>query len=325
MTYRPELDALRALAILLVAGFHAKVPGLRGGFLGVDLFFVLSGYLITRLLSEEYAATGGLRLGRFYVRRLCRLYPALLALVATCLALSAFSPRSLGEQWRDAAVVTLYLSDYGRAFWRVPEFLSHTWSLAVEEHFYLVWPLLLLAVLKLPMRWRIAALLAGAGAATWWRWHELFATFDWLQVYYRFDTRLSGLFLGGALAMWNPRLGRHWAGIAILAFALALSMSHWRNPKALTSAMLIAELASALLICSTSSFRGVQALAWLGRMSYGFYLWHYPIMKLVREYHGWPIVFIAGCVGGLAMAALSYYTIERAFRRSRATTPVPAS
>ena len=140
--YNPELDGLRAVAVVLVISDHCCVPVFDQGYFGVDLFFVLSGFLITRLLIDEIDDTGRVDLWRFYLRRLLRLAPPLLLfLTAYMLIAPRLWPQfDLLLHMRDAALAVFYLSDYSQAFWHNPKVLIHTWSLSVEEHFYLIWP-----------------------------------------------------------------------------------------------------------------------------------------------------------------------------------------
>lgn len=141
-TYIPALDGMRAVAVLVVVFFHAKVPGFGGGFFGVDVFFVLSGYLITRLLLQEQQATGRVALPHFYLRRLRRLYPALLLFLAVYLMLAATvlngPPYAMRLHLRDALLSAVYLQDYAKMLDLYPFWLRHMWSLSIEEHFYLV-------------------------------------------------------------------------------------------------------------------------------------------------------------------------------------------
>jgi peptidoglycan/LPS O-acetylase OafA/YrhL len=201
MPYNPALDGLRAVAVMLVVLFHARAPIAFGGYLGVDIFFVLSGYLITSLLLSELDTKGTLDLRRFYLRRLLRLTPALFAMLAVYLIVAPFLWPATTDHGKQAAIAATYLSDYAVAFWGTPDFLSHTWSLSVEEHFYLLWPLVLLAACR---RWDRRSLVwvfgAAYGLATLVRWVCIVKGQSWEQVYYRFDTHLSGLMLGAWLA-----------------------------------------------------------------------------------------------------------------------------
>lgn len=165
--------------------------------------------MITRLLAEEIDVLGKINLWGFYLRRLLRLAPPLLLLLAVYLAIA---PRlwpqfSLWEHIRDAALAGLYLSDYARAFWDNPKILQHTWSLSVEEHFYFIWPFVVLLLARIEFRWRIACLFGLYLLATAWRIFE-YEGLGWAATYFRFDTRMSGLIFGALLATFLPYVGR---------------------------------------------------------------------------------------------------------------------
>jgi len=317
----PQLDGLRAVAVLAVVAFHARVPWLSGGFLGVDVFFVLSGFLITQLLAQEYARNGRIALIDFYLRRLRRLYPALLAMLAAYLVAAPFAFPEHDQHPRDAAVAALYLSDYGRAFFEVPWYLQHTWSLSVEEHFYLVWPLALLAVFRLPKRWHVPAVILLAVAATVWRLSVVLWVDQWYQPYYRFDTRLSGLMLGSALALWRPKMHAAAGAAGVAMLAAALVSAQWRMLNGLIGWAALAEIGSALLVITAHKLPGLgwSPLVWVGKLSYGIYLWHYPIAYWFRANdYGWATTALTSLVLSILMAAISYATVERSYRLSRA-------
>ncbi|HAL23982.1 MAG TPA: acyltransferase [Stenotrophomonas sp.] len=318
MRYNPALDGLRAIAVAVVFGFHVGAPGFAGGFLGVDVFFVLSGFLITRILGEEQRSAGTIQLLPFYAKRLLRLYPALLLVVAAYLA--------AGSRWfghdinhgRDALIASLYLSDYGNAYFNSPVVLIHTWSLSVEEHFYLLWPLVLLAALRMSRPGQLATFGLLFVLATLWRWDVVDSGNDWRIAYYSFDTRLSGLFLGGFLAVWRPQSGPKASlatGLAgLAAIAVAVGFSGWREYPSLKGWMLLAELGSAAAVYGACQIKLLTrpALVWPGRMSYGIYLWHYPIVYWLRDqYWDWPQMLATAGALSVAAAAASFYLIER--------------
>jgi peptidoglycan/LPS O-acetylase OafA/YrhL len=338
MKYVPALDGLRAIAILMVLVFHAHGPIAHGGFVGVDVFFVLSGFLITSLLLAERDATGGIDLRAFYRRRLLRLTPPLFAMLAVYLVIAPLAwPR--GHHVASALVSALYLADYGRAFWGVPWELVHMWSLSVEEHYYLLWPLLLLLSRR---RWtgRHLAIALGAAyvAATLWRAACIAHGQTWEQVYFRFDTRFSGIVLGSALAASarEPALlatVRRYVPAAIWwlpVVALGVSRYELGSTEVATWGFTVIELATAaVLIDVLQQPAGLlaralsrPALVWFGTMSYGVYLWHYPVFKAMRDAMGWPwwLQIAAGTPLSVGIAALSFHTIE-AFARRRRLTP----
>lgn len=309
LTHRPELDGLRALSVLAVVGLHSQVDGLRGGAVGVDVFFVLSGYLITRVLLENQPT-----MASFYVRRARRLVPALaLMLSAYLLVMPVIRPGL--PHLRDVALAFFYLSDYSYAFWKAPHYLAHTWSLSVEEHFYLLWPLILL-------RWQpsVRALVAAYVAATLWRYVQT----EWHPAYFRFDTRMSGLILGCILAR-VPRVNLPaWPGLVILAL-IVVAFSYPPDMRLLKEARTFAELAAALLILGRPpSWLSSSPLVWIGKLSYGVYLWHYPITLLLRENQFAPERNLAITLSAsIALAFFSYVTVEAYFRSPRGRERLP--
>lgn len=333
MRYNPALDGIRTLAVVAVMAFHSRVPGLAGGYLGVDIFFVLSGFLITSLLMDEHAAHGRIDLGRFYLRRLLRLTPPLFALLACYLVLAPILQPEvpIQDHWRDAAIAGMYLSDYAVAFWNIPGLLKHTWSLAVEEHFYLVWPAVLLGIFALPtQRTRILALLGLYVLTTVWRWHCDAEMLPWREIYTRFDTRVSGLVLGAVIAYVlhitpTTQIKSWGAGVCLVVLGYFLVAWDWRQPGTFVYGITLVELATAGLIVhlagnqSTGLYRvlGSRPMAYLGRLSYGLYLWHYPVMFMLRKHYDWQATFLLGSVCALLLAMLSYHTLEEAVRRYR--------
>jgi peptidoglycan/LPS O-acetylase OafA/YrhL len=332
MKYVPALDGIRALAILFVVLFHARTKhmGLPGGFLGVDVFFVLSGYLITRLLADEHAGSGTIRLGRFYLKRARRLYPALLLMLAGYLWLAPhfFNAIPMRSHVRDAAVAAFYLSDYAAVLYHIPLRIGYTWSLAVEEHFYLLWPLALLLLLRLPRKAAIAAMFGLFVAATAWRWGSLELSGNWWGTYLRFDTRMSGLLLGGAFGLWQPkvrwRLGIGLGGLAGLL--VMVSTQQLKSDASLVYGVLLTEISSLGLILGATSLPMLRwpVMVWIGRMSYGWYLWHLLLMRILRTVgmHGFWEQLLVGGGASLLIAAVSYYTVERIFRVQREKPPV---
>ncbi len=352
LPYAPGLDGIRAIAVAAVVLYHGRAPWLPGGFLGVDIFFVLSGYLITSLLLAELRRSDGVNLRRFWLRRARRLLPAaVLVIVVSLVIVAAFYPSSLPGLRGDALASILYFNNwhqvlahhsYFSAFAR-PSLLQHYWSLAVEEQFYFVWPLLLVAGLtRLPKRWLVigtaclAALSAGLMALLY---HQ---GSDPSRVYYGTDTRATPLMVGALMAFAWP-LGRmtattgrratlvlDGAGIAGLG-VLILAMASWHDYDSLPyhGGFVIVAFAAAALIAVAShpashlfGLLGRQPLRWLGQRSYGVYLWHWPVMALTRpgidlSWSLW-ILLPAQIIVTLALAELSYRYVEMPVRRGEA-------
>lgn len=337
MKHVPALDGLRAVAVAAVVVFHAGQPALApGGFLGVDLFFVLSGFLITGILAHEFDRTGGVALGGFYLRRFLRLMPALVLVVAVYLLAGPLLWPHYGAaaHVRDAAVTLTYLSDYGFALWGVPEYLQHSWSLSVGEHFYLVWPLLLPAILRLKRPARAVLGLYLAAAA--WRAFA-FAHDGWLTAYYRFDVRFAGILIGCWLALWLRERDRGSAAAALpvspvwpmAALVLAFLFARWGSLEASLGAMPLTELAAAALILAAVRpaeqagavllrILSSQPLTALGRLSYGVYLWHFPIVLVTRETMPLLPSLLVCATASVALAWLSWNSVEALGRRWRA-------
>jgi peptidoglycan/LPS O-acetylase OafA/YrhL len=326
------LDGLRAVAATLVVAGHCHVRGLNAGYFGVDIFFVLSGFLITRLLVEEFSARGQIDLLGFYLRRLLRLAPPLLLMLAAYLVIAPFvwPQLSLQSHIRDVVLTGLYLSDYAQAFWHNPKVLLHTWSLSVEEHFYLIWPFAVLLLARVEPRWRVAGLFGIYLLATAWRIFE-YESLGWQATYYRFDTRISGLIFGALLALCLPRMGRISEStanaisvFAVGSLALCLSIGIWLAPWSLVYMTTLAQIAAMGLLISASvqnswasSILSAPPLVGIGIISYGMYLWHYPAAVYFRNLLPWyetaPIVFVFAIV----VATVSYLTVERPLQRYR--------
>ncbi len=337
LAYNPALDGLRAVAIALVILSHAHAPMFDGAFYGVDLFFVLSGFLITTLLLIELDGTGRIAYWQFCRRRLYRLMPALaLFLAAYCVAAPLLWP-DLTDVYSDALVSLLYLADYGIAFFDQPNTLLHMWSLSVEEHFYLVWPPMLLLVARWcppGRRWRaIAALLVLA-----WAWRVLWVVRgqQFYEIFFRFDTRATGLLMGALLAAlvreqpaWFHALRTRLSHGMWFVLAVPLLMAQaWDDMNVFTWGMTVVECATVIVLMAVLQRRGAAyealsapALVLVGKWSYGIYLWHYPVVRWLRADLPWPATVVLGFALSAALAALSYYTVERWALRLRDRTP----
>jgi peptidoglycan/LPS O-acetylase OafA/YrhL len=324
--YVPALDGLRGIAIAVVVAYHAfGYP--FGGWLGVDLFFVLSGFLITTLLLEERAETGAIRWRAFYARRARRLLPALAALLLGYLALSALrgvNGLPIVARWG------FYTANGYEAFWPGAAThvvgLNHLWSLAQEEQFYLVWPAALVVVMRARNPVRLLMLLACALIA--YRGVLVAAGASNDRVYFAPDTNLDGLVLGAALA-FQRRVGPLQAsrGPLAVAAAIAVLIVGLIPSLAITeSAMLpFFELSVVLVVAAAVSgtLQLPRPLVWLGGISYSLYLWHFVVLWAFNWHY--PLLAVAVSV---AAAWASTAWIEKPFRRARTTQtrrPVPVS
>ena len=349
----PGLDGLRAVAILAVLAFHLDPRWLPGGFLGVDVFFVISGFLITTLLVRERAHTGRIDLWGFWTRRARRLVPALLVLVPSVILLARLVETDLLVGIRRQAIGALTFtsnwleiaagSDYFHS--TAPQLLMNLWSLAVEEQFYLVWPLVALALLRIAPSSRaragVAVALALASAV-------LMATrFDpslgATRVYYGTDTHLMGLMLGAALAFAWAAPHRAWTStdtwqrVRVPAVALAgatlvglVAFLDESNPLTFRGGLLAASLATTVLVLGVverptplRTMLNLPVLRWIGERSYGLYLWHWPVILIVEadlpwgsrgaDHYLWSRLWCV--IVTVAIADLSYRLIETPVRQ----------
>lgn len=331
-SYNPAVDGLRAVAVLLVMLFHAKVPLAKSGFLGVDVFFVISGFLITGILLDELKSHQRIDIRRFLRHRILRLAPALTAMLAVYLLLAPILWPAQSDHLLQAALALGYLTDYSVALARIPDQLSHTWSLSVEMHFYLLWPWLLALLWRQWAGLNLAkVLLLGYLISTSWRIILISSGLSWSEIFYRFDARLSGLLLGAALAaaaasQVDFRRLQGWAILwlgVMIALLLALPQG-WGSRIMLAAGISLIEFAAALVLILLFTRQSwlyrllaMPLLVWLGKLSYGLYLWHYPIFVYLRSHLQWPEVLLIGTPLSILLAGLSYYTLERYCRQLR--------
>jgi peptidoglycan/LPS O-acetylase OafA/YrhL len=352
LPYRPGLDGLRALAVAGVVFYHAGVSWMPGGFLGVDVFFVLSGYLITSLLLAERRREGSVGFKAFWLRRARRLLPAVLLVIFVCLlAASTIARDDLVRTRGDALASLVYLTNwhliaashsYFNAFGR-PSLLQHLWSLAVEEQFYLFWPLILLGSLKLVgRRGTVLITVALALSSTVLMWALYNPNQDPSRVYYGTDTRAATLLVGALLAFAWPlggfrdeisrRAARVLDGVGCLALLAVLAFFvrvQDYDPWLYRGGFLLVALCTAVLIAvvvhpATTLGRalGTRTLRWIGVRSYGIYLWHWPVMMLTRPGIDVPwrgtFVILAQIALTVGLAALSYRYVEAPVRSGAA-------
>ena len=339
--YRADIDGLRAIAVLSVLCSHLDVSSLRGGFVGVDIFFVISGFLITRLIVDEVDETGTFRFGRFYVRRVRRLFPALFTtcLLSLAAGLVLFSPEDLERLAR--SVVYAALSASNVLFWTDADYfdvvattkpLLHTWSLGVEEQFYLVWPATLVLLIAKAPRWAVCAALVAlalvsVGVAEFWLGRDTTAAF------YLLPARIFE-FVCGAVVVWMIRA---WpasarlrevllvAGLGLIVYALVTFTPDMRFPG--LTALVPCIGAAVAIYAGTARFAGAllrNSLAnSIGRWSYSIYLVHWPLLVFYRAF----MLAELGSVDRAALAAVSigvgwlqFRFVEESFRYERAGT-----
>ena len=368
-TFRPDIEGLRAIAILLVVGYHAAVPGLSGGYVGVDIFFVLSGYLITGLLVGEINETGTVDFRRFYARRARRLLPALtLTLLVTVIASAAIYPPvevKQGGLATTAVSTAAYASNLYFAGWGADYFAPdpeknpflHTWSLSVEEQFYLIWPLFIIFALKVPafqnpqkangrrlLPWMATAVVLSFTLS-------LYLTgvrHSW--AYFTSPTRAWEFALGGFVVLlpqagaffWIPRNGllNRWISTLQLVVDKSAGLFGWMGLGGICLAavafgkktlfpgfaVLLPALSTILVLRAGTSrvtnslvrVLRVRPLQEIGRLSYSWYLWHWPVLVLGSALVPAPSLSVrAGLVVfSLGLSALSYRLVENPIRNA---------
>ena len=353
MNYRPDIDGIRGTAAIMVMGFHAKVPGFEGSYIGLDLFFVVSGFVITNLLLNEFSRSGGIKWAAFYARRARRLIPAKATMLLGVLVLSFLVLPPTGSQQetaRSAASAAGFVSNF--FFWQsdtVSYFghqpgtgvLLHTWSLSVEEQFYLAMPLLILVswllakVLKLDVRGValvVSVLLILSSVWLAMQWAETHPQ----AAYYLPITRAFEFLLGVALSLLVARIdvpallrqvmGLLGAGLVVYALVEPLPTEGYPSYYALVPAMgafflTWAGCGSPTLVTRFLSFR---LFVWLGLLSYGWYLWHWPLLVMGESVNLAPPPLwmrVTLVMAALGVAYLSYRYIEGIFYHRSGARP----
>jgi peptidoglycan/LPS O-acetylase OafA/YrhL len=338
--FRPDIEGLRALAVGLVIASHAGLPFLRGGFVGVDVFFVLSGYLITSLLMQEISSSGTVNFARFYARRARRLLPAAITMVlVVCGAESIImSPVAQFKTLKAALATVLYSSNFYFAHLQQQYFyqhsaatnpLLHTWSLAVEEQFYLIWPVLLLLLVRTikSVRGRSIAL-AAISLASFVLCVWLTAT-NSILAFFATPVRVWEFGAGGLLAFmpesWLVGRQRLWSWLGGIGILTLMASGEWIHALMFPGYVAAIPVVGTLLLLMAGvrapespairllRARPAQAM---GRLSYSLYLWHWPVLVIGQQLvANNSVPFRLGWIAlaGL-MAAVTYVAIERPIR-----------
>jgi peptidoglycan/LPS O-acetylase OafA/YrhL len=358
--FRPDIEGLRAVAILAVVAYHAHVGVLGGGYIGVDVFYVISGFLITDLLWAELEATGRLSFAGFYARRARRLLPAAMVVLVVTVAASALAlpPLQMASVWKDGLAAALYVGNYRFALEQAnylsasapPSPVQQYWSLGVEEQFYLLWPLILLGLALLARRrlqggqrgahaaaesGRALALGAlGLLAAASFGFCVWLTRLDKPWAFFSLPSRAWELAVGGLLALGATYLRRApspvgaavgWSGLVAVGWAALRFGSATAFPG---PAALVPVLGSALVIAGGQAWTpwgpvallGLAPLRFVGRISYSWYLWHWPVLLLAPYAIGTNLglpAYLGLAAGSGALATATYYLVEKPARRSR--------
>ncbi|MDB4975637.1 MAG: putative rane-bound acyl-transferase [Myxococcaceae bacterium] len=350
--YNPALDGLRAIAVLAVLAYHLGV--LPGGFLGVDVFLVLSGFLITTLMLDERESTGVISIRAFYLRRVYRLMPAFYLFVAVGAGLVvALKGRTQQQDFFENALTSLlYVNNYYRLSHQdVSSWFGHAWSLSLEEQFYIVWPLCMLALSRTSsQRARLPLILSASIAAlAAWRLSLIALGASQARIHFSLDTRCDELLIGCALASFRhlgftlasaPRANADdkllQAVVKAGPAALGLLVAATFLPLERTGQVYVMELGgytvaallSAIVVLSLDQGQGrfkqllaSRPLSGLGRISYGFYLWHYPVAALVHaqlfKRVGSVVSVLTAFTISYGLALASYRFVEQPFQRLR--------
>lgn len=348
--YRPELDGLRALAVALVFLSHIGYPWqslmgnfMPGAFQGVDLFFVLSGFLLTSLLLEEKAVTGGFSFKEFYRRRALRLFPALFFMLLVLIPWTINKYDEIGVHFKAYGYVIFYVTNWAVIFGHdgiVPFNFSHMWSLAIEEQYYLLFFPLFIGLLgwfkKLStVAWVLIALIVVV-------WIDRFVSalhtspgmFE-TTLYVRTDTRADALLLGPLFAVWlhqGNRITSRWRLLAIPAVAFlvwTILYARVNDPWVYYWGLGLMDICWLVVLAAVLGGRSIFArflrlrpVVWMGKISYGLYLWHMPVFvetmrhTRYRDLPHWLPFSLAVCITFVA-ATFSYYVIERPFLRRK--------
>lgn len=359
LNYRPDIDGLRAIAVGSVVLYHLDESMLSGGFVGVDIFFVISGYLITKLIAKELAETGSFSFKQFYLRRVRRLFPALFATLLFCLVLAYFllSPTDVIDFSKSLIASILSVSNI--FFWSEAGYfdsdsslkpLLHTWSLSVEEQFYMIWPAVLVGLFSLSRQRLIPLFVIGMGLLSWllneWFFSQQATISSWFgtkdnqsaldiasTAFYWLPFRVFEFSIG-AILVWSPKPSKQFRFIGEILFLLGLTMVFWsfvvfdNTIEFPSSAALLPCIGAALMIYSGNQHSlaivvSNKAMVGLGLISYSLYLIHWPLIVFYKHWVGQAFTFyecIALVLLSLLIAYAMYRFIEQPFRKPKIKT-----
>lgn len=348
--FRPDIEGLRAVAVLVVLLYHAHLGPTGGGFLGVDVFFVLSGYLITSLLMKDLLRDGARALPQFWARRARRLLPASLALVIVTLVAARYTLDPLKQvdvghdaMWASAFIINIKfaMGDSYAAAQTTPTPLLHFWSLAVEEQFYMIWPFLVYALTR--VRWRTrgyALFIMGALGVQSLLAFVWFSPWAHTPVFFLLPTRAWELIAGAMLAVagtkivtvipWRTRAIAAWVGLIAIVYCVVT----YNDTANLGYTALVPVLATVAVVAASNARQqvgparllGAKPMVWIGNRSYGIYLWHWPALVLMDAKFG-PLsapARIGILLVSVGLAALSYRFLENPVRHSDWLSRLPA-
>lgn len=346
--YSASLDGARGLMTLGVLAAHLHYHWYPGAIIFMDTFFIMSSYLITALLIKDHASEGRVNFRRFYERRIRRLLPALLAMLAFYTVAILWLGRPREAEFRGIVATLFYFMNWARAFeWPMSPYLGHAWSLSIEEQFYALWPLLFLLV----VRWRrnasqvaLGLALLGVASAAWRAWLEQRGA-SLPRLYNGTDVRLDGLCLGAALAFVGRARGRPldeqtraflrastpWVAAVLFAWGFLASYydRSWYLWQSQVCMVLSTWLVAGLVLGDRTHLHPLleaPVTVFLGRICYGLYIWHHPIFLIMEDHLKLDLLTraVVGLPLTFAVAILSYHFIELPFISRRRTEPKPA-
>jgi peptidoglycan/LPS O-acetylase OafA/YrhL len=346
--FRPDVQGLRAVAVALVVLFHANIPGLRGGYVGVDVFFVISGFVITGVLLRERTRVGSTSLLHFYTRRIRRILPAAsLVIIASVIAAYVLLGSVSGNQnaidarWASVFLINVHFAATGTnylASQAPPSVLQNYWSLAVEEQFYLLYPAIFLVVAGLSLRGslrRSVGWVLGAAIVVSFVWSILQTSNNPTAAFFSPLPRVWELALGGLVAISTVQLRRlpatiasalSWLGLgsillASVVFSAATPYPGWRVALPVCGAALVIVGGTVNPTHGVERLLGLRPFQWIGLISFSLYLWHWPILEIATQRRGvatlptWDDVMLV--LVSVVLAALTYQFIENPVRHSR--------